>query len=494
MTEDTKNITKKTKKKRIDGSKFIDLNPTVNENDDIVEEEVNLDERAPLSLTQRRQRGRTMRRYKNKIAMAKKRAQRRKASPEKLKIRARKRARDIIRKRLAQGKKYSEMSPAEKIQLDKRLQRIPDTAISRIATRQLPQVRKAEMERLAKARGGGTKKESIDEAFEEFLNERRECPPKRMHMAMTKEGKVKFDKRFKFFRKKNPDELEESFGLIIETAEDLMEVVENMFGETTALQRTQDQIRRERESAKQRHNRLRDAARRRDQIARANESTLEKDDEDPCWDGYVQLGTKMKNGKEVPNCVPKNESSDPYDREEGTDSLVSIYKKETPGQKHEAYHNISNVEGNYGSFRLGARVRFDAHSIDMADGEETREGTVIGTNIKHLRVRDDEGRLYKVRHNDAELIESLFVFTLDEMFEFSELTENVLDKAVSAIRKHMTKGKSLEDVIWEFSAATGFKVPTKEIYRHYIKTHGDPKKAISKMSDREREALIRKYS
>lgn len=32
---------------------------------------------------------------------------------------------------------------------------------------------------------------------------------------------------------------------------------------------------------------------------------LEKDKDDPCWDGYVQLGTKKKNGKEVPNCVPK---------------------------------------------------------------------------------------------------------------------------------------------------------------------------------------------
>jgi len=27
----------------------------------------------------------------------------------------------------------------------------------------------------------------------------------------------------------------------------------------------------------------------------------------PCWDGYVQVGTKMKNGKRVPNCVPKEE-------------------------------------------------------------------------------------------------------------------------------------------------------------------------------------------
>lgn len=24
----------------------------------------------------------------------------------------------------------------------------------------------------------------------------------------------------------------------------------------------------------------------------------------PCWDGYVQKGTKKKGGKMVPNCVP----------------------------------------------------------------------------------------------------------------------------------------------------------------------------------------------
>lgn len=37
-----------------------------------------------------------------------------------------------------------------------------------------------------------------------------------------------------------------------------------------------------------------------------NES-LDKGKGDPCWKGYVQLGTKQKDGKEVPNCVPMQE-------------------------------------------------------------------------------------------------------------------------------------------------------------------------------------------
>lgn len=34
--------------------------------------------------------------------------------------------------------------------------------------------------------------------------------------------------------------------------------------------------------------------------------TKEKKKEDPCWKEYHQLGTKKKEGKTVPNCVPKD--------------------------------------------------------------------------------------------------------------------------------------------------------------------------------------------
>ncbi len=34
-----------------------------------------------------------------------------------------------------------------------------------------------------------------------------------------------------------------------------------------------------------------------------------KDDKDPCWKNYEQVGTKTKDGKTVPNCVPKKTKS-----------------------------------------------------------------------------------------------------------------------------------------------------------------------------------------
>lgn len=36
-----------------------------------------------------------------------------------------------------------------------------------------------------------------------------------------------------------------------------------------------------------------------------------KEEEDPCWDDHEMIGMKQKDGKEVPNCVPKNENETP---------------------------------------------------------------------------------------------------------------------------------------------------------------------------------------
>lgn len=35
-----------------------------------------------------------------------------------------------------------------------------------------------------------------------------------------------------------------------------------------------------------------------------NLAPLEKGPNDPCWEDYVQVGTKVVDGREVPNCVP----------------------------------------------------------------------------------------------------------------------------------------------------------------------------------------------
>ena len=51
-------------------------------------------------------------------------------------------------------------------------------------------------------------------------------------------------------------------------------------------------------------------------------------DENPCWDGYEMIGTKMKDGKEVPNCVPiSKESVKPYLSKDLLDYDKPLYPK-----------------------------------------------------------------------------------------------------------------------------------------------------------------------
>ena len=38
-----------------------------------------------------------------------------------------------------------------------------------------------------------------------------------------------------------------------------------------------------------------------------------KEMENPCWKGYEMVGTKKKDGREVPNCVPVKEDIDSDD-------------------------------------------------------------------------------------------------------------------------------------------------------------------------------------
>ncbi len=37
--------------------------------------------------------------------------------------------------------------------------------------------------------------------------------------------------------------------------------------------------------------------------------SAKRDTEDPCWKGYEQVGSKKKDGKKVPNCVPEKKTA-----------------------------------------------------------------------------------------------------------------------------------------------------------------------------------------
>lgn len=114
-----------------------------------------------LNMQQRRARKMMMRRIKSKIARGRRIARKRMAKPEKIKSRAQKAAKQLIRKKVAgkRAEKYNELPVSAKIQIDKQVEKRKGM-ISKIAKRMIPKVRKAERERLAKARK--SKNESFD--------------------------------------------------------------------------------------------------------------------------------------------------------------------------------------------------------------------------------------------------------------------------------------------------------------------------------------------
>lgn len=506
---------------------------------ELVEE--NLSEQSPLSLQQRRKRALIMRRYKSKIKVARERAKRKMAPKEKLLKRSRKLSLNFIRNRLSKSKKYSQMSPAEKIALDKRLMRVPKNVIDRISKRLLPKVRQAEKERLSNVLS--PKKESeiynINNMFEVFMEARTTEPQdtdvkdmpgsqpkayykgvekdvkdararhfakyakksdddpasykkapgdegaktklsvhtkkfkqmygeslqeascadtrvrKRPHMAMEKNGSVKFDRRFKMYRSKQ--EINESQEDINEDLANLMLDMDSfvMSEEFDALMESNpsEGLKKKAEKSGISYGILKKvfdrgvAAWRTGHrpgttptqwaFARVNsfitkgKGTWGKADsdlaarvrkEEYAVEGAETAKAKMKIASEKSADIRKHDrmldtakqrdktakkslnraisegNPNPRKREEGTDSLVNTYKSDTPGQKKKLKE--FTLTNSYGLFKRGDKIRFSNHSMDMFD-ESEREGTVVGGDVSWLRVRDDSGTLFKVRHYDA---------------------------------------------------------------------------------------------
>lgn len=101
----------------------------------------------PLTPQQRIARGRIMKRLAPKLAMKRKIAAKKKANPEKLKARAMKQARDVVRAKFVKGKKYIDLSNSEKGQVDKKVEK-KQAMIKKIAKKLLPKIKKAEAERV----------------------------------------------------------------------------------------------------------------------------------------------------------------------------------------------------------------------------------------------------------------------------------------------------------------------------------------------------------
>lgn len=68
--------------------------------------------------------------------------------------------------------------------------------------------------------------------------------------------------------------------------------------------------------------------------------------ENPCWKGYKAYGTKQKDGREVPNCVPVEENANECDESETTsDDIKNQLKEAIKGMVREIFEEDLNEGG-----------------------------------------------------------------------------------------------------------------------------------------------------
>ena len=169
-------------------------------------------EEAVLSIDQRRKRSIVMRRYERKMQASRERLKGRIADNKKLVGRARKQAIQFIRQRVAgeKGANYHDLPVAEKIIIDKRVEQRKG-AIAKIAARLLSKVRQKEMQRVASLH-------KVNEAFESYLEE---ASKPRYNMMHKKDGKLKYDRRFRAFKHIVSEDTE--------TDADILSIIEQVF-------------------------------------------------------------------------------------------------------------------------------------------------------------------------------------------------------------------------------------------------------------------------
>lgn len=96
-----------------------------------------------LTISQRQKRKASFRKNKAKIMIARKKAAKKMASPEKLKGRAEKQARNLIIKKILKNKSKNDLSFAARGELEKKVAK-KSAAIKKIAKKLLPMVKKAD--------------------------------------------------------------------------------------------------------------------------------------------------------------------------------------------------------------------------------------------------------------------------------------------------------------------------------------------------------------
>lgn len=260
-----------------------------------IKEDVELDERV-LDIQQRKERGIQMRRRAVRMAVARRIARQRLAADKVLGRRSRTTAKQILRTRFVgqRGASYQTLAPSDKMNVDRTIDKKVGL-VKKIAKRLMPIERQRELQRFMAVKTG-----------------QKRAAPAPIPLVM---GEDEFDT----VRLHSQNQItDKSLGKLIEISESYdcpLEVLEQVM--IRGIQEWYEDPRENRSAEQTGFNRVFSFVNH--GVAREIDNDLMeglRDPKDnPCWKGYKPVGTKMKGGKEVPNCVPEETQIDEISKE-----------------------------------------------------------------------------------------------------------------------------------------------------------------------------------
>ena len=120
-----------------------------------------------------------------------------------------------------------------------------------------------------------------------------------------------------------------------------------------------------------------------DQFSMNEEGQLDE----KCWDGYKQVGSKMKSGKKVPNCVPVSEANSPAQQA----AIAINMKKKGVEPKNESYGEIDESKNcptdpaKWAASKAKAKSKFDVYPSAYANGFAAKDYKAKGGGWKKCK-------------------------------------------------------------------------------------------------------------
>jgi hypothetical protein len=111
-----------------------------------------------------------------------------------------------------------------------------------------------------------------------------------------------------------------------------------------------------------------------------------------CWDGYKKVGGKMKNGKMVPNCVPKNKSIKEASSPAQQAAIAINMKKKGIEPKNESIEmeideskNCPTDPEKWAASKAKAKAKFDVYPSAYSNGFAAKDYKAKGGGWKKCK-------------------------------------------------------------------------------------------------------------